>query len=91
MIGSRIGVKIRMAGPISINAPIINKKTVMTNRITSLLAEIPRIISLSAAGILVIDIEKDIAEEVASRNMMTPVITTVWSKIEGKSLIFSVR
>ncbi|SUH40726.1 Uncharacterised protein [Salmonella enterica subsp. enterica] len=38
-----------------------------------------------------IDIEKDIAEEVASRNMMTPVITTVWSKIEGKSLIFSVR
>ena len=85
-----MGVKIKIAGPTSINIPTNNRTTFTNNRIKYLLSVIPKIAVLIASGIPVKAIAKDIIEEVANKNIMVPLIKTASFNILGKSFFFTV-
>ena len=69
-IGRKIGVKIRIAGVISMNMPTIRRITFISRSTTYLLEETAMIAELIAAGIPEYAITKDMAEEAEIRNRM---------------------
>ena len=85
-IGRKIGVKIRIAGVISINIPITSRITFISSRITYLLEETDIIAVLMAAGIPEYAITKDIAEEAEIRNRIMPLVQALLTRILEKLL-----
>ncbi len=75
VMGRRIGVKIKIAGPISMKHPMIRSKAVMISNTVAGLSENPRMVELIAVGNPVMDMANDMAEEAARRNMITPVVS----------------
>ena len=88
-IGRKIGVKIRIAGVISINIPITSRITFISSRITYLLEETDIIAVLMAAGIPEYAMTKDMAEEADIRNRMMPLVHELLTRIFMKD--FTVR
>lgn len=80
-IGRKIGVKIRIAGVISINIPITIRITFIRSKMTILLVEMDMIPALIAAGIPEYAITKDIAEEAEIRNRIMPLVQALFTRI----------
>ena len=87
--GRKIGVKIRMAGVISMNIPITRRITFINRKITTLFVEMDMIPELIAAGIPEYAITKDIAEEAEIKNRMIPLVHALFTRILIKD--FTVR
>ena len=85
-IGRKIGVKIRIAGVISINIPTTIRIMFISSRITYLLVEMDMMPSLMAAGIPEYAITKDIAEEAEIRNRIMPLVQALLTRILEKLL-----
>ena len=84
-IGRKIGVKIRQAGVMSINVPIISRRILMIKRITYRLLLIPNIASDTAVGIPVKAITQLMMLDTPIRKIMMPVISALSRKILGSS------
>ena len=80
-IGKKIGVKIRIAGVMSINIPTINKMIFIKRRSMYLLSVMDIKPLLIAAGIPEYAMTHDIAEEAEIRNRMIPLVAALFSKI----------
>lgn len=80
-IGRKIGVKIRIAGVISINIPTIIKITFIKKKITYLFEDTDKSASLVTAGIPEYAITKDIAEEAEIRNRIIPLVQALLTRI----------
>ena len=68
-IGSRMGVRIRIAGVVSMNMPTIRRKTLITSRTMTLLLKLARIQVLTFCGtcIRVKTLEKAMAAAIIKR------------------------
>ena len=86
-IGRKIGVKIRIAGVISINIPTTIRIMFISNRITYLLVEMDMMPSLMAAGIPEYAMTKDMAEEADIRNRMMPLVHELLTRIFMKDFM----
>lgn len=84
-----MGVKIRIAGVISINIPTTIRIMFISSRITYLLVEMDMMPSLMAAGIPEYAMTKDMAEEADIRNRMMPLVHALLTRIFMKD--FTVR
>ena len=80
-IGRKIGVKIKIAGVISINIPTIIRITFISSKITILLFDTDIIPELIAAGIPEYAMTKDIAEDAEIRNRIIPLVHALLTKI----------
>ena len=80
-IGRKIGVKISMAGVISINMPTTIKIIFISRKITILLVEIAIMPELIAAGMPEYAITNDIAEEADIKNRIIPLVHALLTKI----------
>ena len=80
-MGRKIGVKIRIAGVISINMPTIKRITFISRKITYGFSETDMIAVLMAAGIPEYAITKDIAEDAEIRNRIMPLVHALFTKI----------
>ena len=80
-MGRKIGVKIRIAGVMSINIPTISKITFISRKITYGFSETDMIAVLMAAGIPEYAITKDMAEEAEIRNRIMPLVHALFTKI----------
>ena len=85
-IGRKIGVKIRIAGVISMNMPTTIRITFIRKKITYLLVEMDIIPLEIAAGIPEYAITKDMAEEAEIRNRMMPDVLAELSRMPRKPL-----
>ena len=85
-IGRKIGVKIRIAGVISMNMPTTIRITFIRKKITYLLVEMDIIPLEIAAGIPEYAITKDMAEEAEIRNRMMPLVQALLTRILEKLL-----
>ncbi|CUN62179.1 Uncharacterised protein [Hungatella hathewayi] len=86
-IGRKIGVKIRQAGVISMNVPIISRRILMINRITYRLLLMLNMASETAVGIPVKAITQLMMLETPIKKMMIPVISALSKNIFGSSEI----
>ena len=80
-IGRKIGVKIRIAGVMSINIPTTIKIIFIRRRITYLFVEMDIIPVEIAAGIPEYAITKDIAEDAEIRNRIIPLVQALLTRI----------
>ena len=80
-MGRKIGVKIRIAGVMSINIPTIIKITFIKKKITYLLEDTDKSASLITAGIPEYAITKDMAEEAEIRNRIMPLVQALLTRI----------
>ena len=80
-IGRKIGVKIKIAGVISINIPTIRRITFISRKITYGFSDTDIIAVLIAAGIPEYAITKDIAEEAEIKNRMMPLVHALFTRI----------
>ena len=80
-IGRKIGVKIRIAGVISINIPTTIKITFISKKITILFVDTAIIPELIAAGMPEYAITKDIAEEAEIKNRIMPLVHALLTSI----------
>ena len=85
-IGRKIGVKIRIAGVMSINIP-----TTIKRRITYLFVEMDIIPVEIAAGIPEYAITKDIAEDAEIRNRIIPLVQALLTRIFIKDFTVILR
>ena len=90
-IGRKIGVKIRIAGVISMNMPTTIRITFIRKKITYLLVEMDMIPLEIAAGIPEYAITKDMAEEAEIRNRMMPLVQALLTKIFMKDFTVMLR
>ena len=90
-IGRKIGVKIRIAGVISMNMPTTFRITFIWKKITYLLVEMDIIPLEIAAGIPEYAITKDMAEEAEIRNKMMPLVQALLTKIFMKDFTVMLR
>ena len=90
-IGRKIGVKIRIAGVISMNMPTTIRITFIRKKITYLLVEMDMIPLEIAAGIPEYAITKDIAEEAEIRNRIMPLVQALLTKIFMKDFTVMLR
>ena len=90
-IGRKIGVKIRIAGVISMNMPTTIRITFIRKKITYLLVEMDIIPLEIAAGIPEYAITKDMAEEAEIRNRMMPLVQALLTKIFMKDFTVMLR
>ena len=90
-IGRKIGVKIRLAGVISMNMPTTIRITFIRKKITYLLVEMDMIPLEIAAGIPEYAITKDMAEEAEIRNRMMPLVQALLTKIFMKDFTVMLR
>ena len=90
-IGRKIGVKIRIAGVISMNMPTTIRITFIRKKITYLLVEMDIIALEIAAGIPEYAITKDMAEEAEIRNRMMPLVQALLTKIFMKDFTVMLR
>ena len=88
-MGRKMGVKIKIAGVISINIPTTIRITFISRNTTYLLVEIDIIPALIAAGIPEYAITKDMAEEAEIKNKIMPLVHALLTKIFIKD--FTVR
>ena len=88
-IGRKMGVKIRIAGVISINMPTISRIMFIKRRITYLFVDTDIMAELIAAGIPEYAITKDMAEEAEIRNRIMPLVHALLTRIFMKD--FTVR
>lgn len=84
-IGSKIGVKIRIAGVTSINVPTTSNSTFIKRRISILLSVRPRIAVAIISGIYVKAIAHDMIDERPIINVIIPVVFADSSTILGMS------
>lgn len=80
-IGRKIGVKIKIAGVISINIPTIKRITFISRKITYGFSDTDIIAVLIAAGIPEYAITKDIAEEAEIKNRIMPLVHALFTRI----------
>lgn len=80
-IGRKIGVKIRIAGVISINIPTTIRITFINRKITYLLVDTDMIAELMAAGIPEYAITKDMADEAEIKNRIIPLVQALFTRI----------
>lgn len=80
-IGRKIGVKIRIAGVISINIPTTIRIMFISRKITYLLVDTDIMAELMAAGIPEYAITKDMAEEAEIKNRIMPLVQALFTKI----------
>ena len=80
-IGRKIGVKIRIAGVMSINIPTTSRMIFIKKKITNLLEDTDKSASLITAGIPEYAITKDIAEEAEIRNKIIPLVQALLTRI----------
>ena len=85
-IGRKIGVKIRIAGVMSINIPTTSRMIFIKKKITNLLEDTDKRASLITAGIPEYAITKDIAEEAEIRNRIMPLVQALFTRIFIKEL-----
>ena len=85
-IGRKIGVKIRIAGVMSINIPTTIKIIFIRRRITYLFVEME-----IAAGIPEYAITKDIAEDAEIRNRIIPLVQALLTRIFIKDFTVILR
>ena len=90
-IGRKIGVKIRIAGVISMNMPTTIRITFIRKKITYLLVEMDIIPLEIAAGIPEYAITKDMAEEAEIRNRIMPLVQALLTKIFMKDFTVMLR
>ena len=88
-IGRKIGVKIRIAGVISINIPTTIRIMFISRKITYLLVDTDIMAELMAAGIPEYAITKDMAEEAEIKNRIMPLVQALFTRIFIKD--FTVR
>ena len=86
-IGRKIGVKIRIAGVISINIPITSRIMFIRRSRIYLLSVIAISPLLIAAGIPEYAITHDIADDAEIKNRMIPLVAALFSKIFIKDFI----
>ena len=84
--GSNIGVKISIAGVISMNVPTTNRMILIIKQITILLSDTARSAALIVWGIFSYAKIHDIAVDVAIRSITTAVVIPVSSRSLGRSL-----
>ena len=85
-MGRKIGVKIRMAGVISINIPMTSRMMFISRKMMYLLSvRLIRPLEM-AAGMPEYAITKDIAEEAEIRNRMMPLVLAEFNRISRKPL-----
>ena len=87
--GKKIGVKIRTAGVISINVPMINNTKFINKKITILLVNCSNKKLLINSGIPSKENSQDIAIEVQIKNITTAVVFELASNMEEKSFTFT--
>ena len=80
-IGRKIGVKIRIAGVISINIPTTIRIMFISRKITYLLVDTDIMAELMAAGIPEYAITKDMAEEAEIKNRIMPLVQALFTRI----------
>ena len=80
-MGRKIGVKIRIAGVMSINIPTTSRMIFIKKKITNLLEDTDKSASLITAGIPEYAITKDIAEEAEIRNRIIPLVQALLTRI----------
>ena len=80
-MGRKIGVKIRIAGVMSINIPTTSRMIFIKKKITNLLEDTDKSASLITAGIPEYAITKDIAEEAEIRNKIIPLVQALLTRI----------
>lgn len=80
-IGRKMGVKIRIAGVISINIPTISRIMFIKRKITYLFVDTDIMAELIAAGIPEYAITKDMAEEAEIRNRIMPLVQALLTRI----------
>lgn len=90
-IGRKIGVKIRIAGVMSINIPTTIKIIFIRRRITYLFVEMDIISVEIAAGIPEYAITKDIAEDAEIRNRIIPLVQALLTRIFIKDFTVILR
>ena len=90
-IGRKIGVKIRIAGVMSINIPTTIKIIFIRRRITYLFVEMDIIPVEIAAGIPEYAITKDIAEDAEIRNRIIPLVQALLTRIFIKDFTVILR
>ena len=90
-IGRKIGVKIRIAGVISMNMPTTIRITFIRRKITYLLVEMDMIPLEIAAGIPEYAITMDMAEEAEIRNRMMPLVQALLTKLFMKDFTVMLR
>ena len=84
-MGRKMGVKIRMAGVMSMNIPTISRMMFIRKKITMGLEDTPMIAVLIAAGIPEYAITKDMAEEAEIRKRTVPLVQALFTRISEKS------
>ena len=75
--GNKMGVKIKMAGVISINIPTTSNIALMVNKITTGLFESPIKVAETVCGIFAIVMIQDIALDAPINNITTAVVSPV--------------
>ena len=90
-IGRKIGVKIRMAGVISINMPTTRRMMFIRKKMIYLFVDTDRSALLMTAGIPEYAMTKDIAEEAEIRNRMMPLVHALLTRIFMKELTVMLR
>ena len=80
-IGRKIGVKIRIAGVISINIPTTIRIMFISRKITYWWVDTDLMAELMAAGIPEYAITKDMAEEAEIKNRIMPLVQALFTKI----------
>ena len=88
-IGRKMGVKIRIAGVISINIPTISRIMFIKRKITYLFVDTDIMAELIAAGIPEYAITKDMAEEAEIRNRIMPLVQALLTRIFMKDFTVS--
>src|SRR5690349_22660382 len=83
-IGRRIGVNIRIAGPVSVRRPTTGRTRSTTRSTTVGSGEVLGIRLVTAAGMPVDAVANESAADAASRGMIAPVIFTVSVRKLGK-------
>ena len=86
-IGRKIGVKIRIAGVISINIPTTIRIMFISRKITYLLVDTDIMAELMAAGIPEYAITKDMAEEAEIKNRIMPLVQALFTRIYIKDFM----
>ena len=85
-MGRKIGVKIRMAGVMSMNIPMTSKMMFISRKMMYLLSvRLIRPLEM-AAGMPEYAMTKDIAEEAEIRNRMMPLVLAEFSRMLRKPL-----
>ena len=90
-IGRKIGVKIRIAGVMSMNIPTTMRMMFISRKITYLFVEMDMRPVEMAAGIPEYAMTKDMAEDAEIKNRMIPLVQALFTRIFVKDFTVMLR